>query len=174
MNRKNLIQESVHVDMPAKIPGIELESEIEIPGSAVTMLMENLDQEMTAAAVNVGFINVSTAIATPAVKIIVIDDDLPDGDVVSLQECKVDPNDVSESKIVDPDQEDAGVADNDVGNTQEGVNPTQLEDNHEDFGSAANPDGQRRSHRITRQYHNDQIHSLYCRNPSTCSAQEVC
>ncbi len=58
----------------------------------------------------------------------------------------MDPNDVSASDIANPAQVDGDMADDNVGNTQEGVNPTQSEVNPKDFGSFANPDGQRRSH----------------------------
>ena len=40
------------------------------------------------------------------------------------QECKVDPNDVLASDIANPAQVYDGVANDDVGDTQEGVNPT--------------------------------------------------
>ncbi len=49
---ENLIQNSEHVGSPAQISGIELESEIKITGSEVTMLPENSDAVMEAAAAN--------------------------------------------------------------------------------------------------------------------------
>ncbi len=59
-----------------------------------------------------------------------------------------------------------------VGDTQEEVNPTQSEDNPtqledipEELGSAANLEGQRRSHRIVQEYHKGQIHLSYRGNP---------
>ncbi len=94
----NLIQDSVYVGTPTQIPGIELESEIEIPGSAIAMAPINSDAEMAAAAANAGFVNVPTATAVPAMDVIVIDDDVPDGNSVTLHECKVEPNDMSEIK----------------------------------------------------------------------------
>ena len=53
---------------------------------------------------------------------------------------------MSEIEIVNPAQTEDDVVDNDVGNTQEGVNPMQSEVNPEDLGSVANLEGQRRSH----------------------------
>ena len=74
----------MHADTPTQIPGIELESEIKIPGSAVTMAPINSDANMAAAAANAGFTNMSAATAVPAMEIIVIDNDAPDGDAVAL------------------------------------------------------------------------------------------
>ncbi len=50
------------------------------------------------------------------------------------------------SNIANPAQADGDVADNDVGGTLEGVNSTQSEDNPAEYGSATNPEDQRRSH----------------------------
>ena len=117
----NLVQNSVHVGTPAQIPGIELESEIEVPGSAVTMMPENSDAEMEAAAANAGFTNVPAASASTAVDIIVIDDDTPDDDAVATQECKVEPSDVD---IINPIPINPAPEDSDVSD-KEGVNPAE-------------------------------------------------
>ena len=79
--------------------------------------------------------------------------DAPDGDAFTLQDCKLEPNDVSEIEIVNPAQADGDAAAYDVGDTQAEDNPTPLMDNPKEFGSAANPEGHRRSHRIAREYH---------------------
>ncbi len=70
--------------MPAPIPGIELKSEIKIPGSAAMMAPINSDAKMAAAAANAGFANMPAATAAPAMEIIVIDDDAPDGDAYRI------------------------------------------------------------------------------------------
>ncbi len=51
------------------------------------------------------------------------------------------PNDVLASNITNPAHADGGVSDDDVGDTQEGVNPTQSEGNLAEYGSAVNSDG---------------------------------
>ncbi len=79
---ENLVQDSAHVGTPAKIPGIELKSEIKIPRLAVSILLRKSDAEIGVAASNAGFANVPAATATLAIKIIVIDCDTPDGDTV--------------------------------------------------------------------------------------------
>ena len=71
---------------------------------------------VAAAAANAGFANVPAATASLAIEVIVIDDDVPDGNAVAPQECKMEPNDVSEIKTVNPAQEEDDVADYDVGN----------------------------------------------------------
>ncbi len=67
----------------------------------------NSDADMAASASNAGFSNMPAA---PAMEIIVIDDDTPDDDAVAPQECKMEPNDVSEIKIINPAQADDDVA----------------------------------------------------------------
>ncbi len=56
-------------------------------------------------------------------------------------------------------------ATNDMSDTQEENNLTQLENNPKEYGSATNPEGQRRSHWIARDYHDGQIHFSYRGNP---------
>ena len=129
---------------------------------------------MAAAVANTGLAHVTPATATPAIEVIVIDDNSPDGDAVASQECKVEPNDVLETDAANPAQADGDVADDDFGNTHEGVNPTQPEDNPEQLGLAVNPEGQRRYHRIAREYHDGQIHLSYGGNPYICFTREVC
>ena len=154
-----LVENSVHVGTPAQIPGIELESEIEIDGSAVTILAENSDQEMAAAAANAGFTNTrATTAQTDADNIIVIDDDHPSDNAVEPQEWNVEQSD----QPVNPAQADVHVTDDDVGDTQDGVNPEATglfaTPNPETTGLFANPDGNRRSHRIAQRYQDGQIH----------------
>ena len=134
--------ESVHANTPAQIPGIELESEIEIPGSAVTLLPRNTDAEMAAAAANAGFTPVPDVPGIPAVDIIVVDDDSPANDTVPPQECRVEP---------EPEHTDASVSA--VTEADDGAAPAEI-----GLGSVMNTQGQRRSHRIAREYHDGQIH----------------
>ena len=72
---ENLVQDSMCVDTPTQIPGIELKSEIKISGLAVTTLPRNSDAKMAATA-NAGFANVPAATAAPAIDVIVIDDNI--------------------------------------------------------------------------------------------------
>ena len=91
---------------------------------AETMLPENSDAEMEAVVANTGFNNVPAATASPAVKIIAIDDDSLDDDAVVAHECKVEPNNASASDIANSAQVDGDVTGNVVGDTPEGVSST--------------------------------------------------
>ena len=66
------------------------------------------------------------------------------------------------------------MADNDVGDTREEDNPTQSDDISKEFGSAANPEGQRRSHQIAREYHYEKKLICHTGEILTFSAREVC
>ena len=65
---------SVHEGRPAQFPGIELENEIKVPGSAVTILSESAEQDVHGAAENTGYTNTPTNEAPSSVDNIVVID----------------------------------------------------------------------------------------------------
>ncbi len=93
---------------------------------------------------NAGFDNTPANKVPSAVdNIIDIVDVFPYDDALVGQECTLDPNDVADGDMEDIAQVDDAYG-NDVSDTQEEVNPKQLEDTPPGYGSAANPDDQRR------------------------------
>ena len=131
-------------DKPAQFPGIALESEIEVPGSVVTILLESVEQDVQGAAENAGYTNTLTNESPSSVDNIVVIDLTSDDnkDDVIVQECKLEegsPDDVADTSTSDVVQRD------DVGDITMEDNPLPEDPVPEGMGSYANVDGQRRS-----------------------------
>ncbi len=64
----------MHESTPAQLPGIELENEVEVPGSAITILPESAEQDVHGAAESTGYTNTPTTEAPSSVDNIVVID----------------------------------------------------------------------------------------------------
>ena len=119
----------MHADTPTQIPGIELESEIKIPGSAVTIFLETSDQEMYNVSAHTKFDIIPDSNTPSAVdNMTIMDEGLRDGDAILVQEYTFESDDIADRDMGDTDQADDATG-SDVADIQEEVNPIHLEDN---------------------------------------------
>ena len=118
---EGLVEDDVaHPDIPAEFPGLELENDIEVPGSAVTTIEECTADEAKEAEENMSIIPPPTEAPVTI--------DLTD-----------DVNDIAET---------AGVQECDIKVENDPISDNVAENNKEVLGTIRNDQGQRRSARI--------------------------